>query len=242
MRDQEALGDTAPEAAGSGRGGGLEFRPRDPEKTKAAILRAARDEFCEFGLPGARVDAIATRARVNKRLLYHYFGNKEALYLAVLSDAYREIRRGEQQLALDRLDPDKAMEELVRFTFQHFLANPWFPRLLSNENLLNARFLKDLPEIPALHAPLIGQIETILRRGAEAGLFRSGLDPVEVYIAIAGLCSFYVANMRTLSVIFERDLSDAARIAQHEAQSVSMVLAFLQSTRPDHRIQTERKL
>ena len=205
----------------------IEFRPRDPARTKAAILKAARDEFCELGLPGARVDAIAARAGANKRLLYHYFGNKEALYLAVLSDAYHEIRSGEQQLELDRLPPEAAMEELVRFTFQHFLANPWFPRLLSNENMQNARFLKQLPEIPALHGPLIEQIRTILQRGEKTGVFGSNLDPVEIYIAIAGLCSFYVSNMNTLSVIFERDLAEPFRIAQHETQAVRMVLDYL---------------
>ena len=211
---------------------GPAFRPRDPERTRAAILKAARDEFCELGLPGARVDAIAVRAGANKRLLYHYFGNKEALYLAVLSDAYHEIRAGERQLELERLAPEAAMEQLVRFTLRHFLANPWFPRLLSNENLQNARFLRQLPEIPALHAPLIGQIDAILRRGAQSGAFRDNIDPVATYIAIAGLCSFYVSNMKTLSTIFERDLAAPDLVGQHEAQSVEMVLRYLRPPRP----------
>jgi len=226
-----ATDDDEASAKAGRRGATLEFRPRDPARTKAAILKAARDEFCELGLPGARVDAIAARAGANKRLLYHYFGNKEALYLAVLSDAYHEIRRGEQQLELDRLAPEAAMEELVRFTFRHFLANPWFPRLLSNENIQNARFLRQLPDIPALHGPLIAQIRTILTRGAAAGVFGDNHDPVEIYIAIAALCSFYVSNMKTLSVIFERDLADPAHIAQHETHSVRMVLDYLHRNR-----------
>ena len=76
-------------------------RPRNSAKTKASILAAARVEFADRGFEGARVDAIAERAGANKRLLYHYFGNKEELYRAVLLDAYQEIRKGERALSLD---------------------------------------------------------------------------------------------------------------------------------------------
>jgi AcrR family transcriptional regulator len=87
------------------RGQRSQQRARNPERTKSDILVAAREEFCEFGLDGARVDRIAERATANKRLLYHYFGNKEALYSAVLVDAYREIREGEMGLHLGDLPP-----------------------------------------------------------------------------------------------------------------------------------------
>lgn len=206
-------------------------RTRDAERTKAEILQAARDEFCEQGFNGARVDAIAARARANKRLLYHYYGNKEALYAAVLLDSYEEIRRGERELSLSQFDPAEAMDRLVRFTFRHFLANPWFPRLLAVENLQNARFLKQIKDIPALHSPLVSEIRDILRRGAETGVFRKDVDPMQLYISIAGLGYFYVSNMRTLSVIFGRDLSQFAMIQEREAQAVQMVLDYLRTRR-----------
>jgi AcrR family transcriptional regulator len=206
-------------------------RQRDAARTKATILKAARDEFCEQGLNGARVDAIAARAKANKRLLYHYFGNKEALYSAVLLDAYEEIRRGERELSLGRYDPVEAMDRLVRFTFRHFLANPWFPRLLAVENLQNARFLKQIKDIPALHSPLVAELRDILQRGAASGVFRSDVDPMQLYISIAGLGYFYVSNMKTLSVIFERDLSQFAMIQEREAQAVQMVLDYLRTRR-----------
>ena len=206
-------------------------RTRDAERTKAEILQAARDEFCEQGFNGARVDAIAARARANKRLLYHYYGNKEALYAAVLLDSYEEIRRGERELSLNQFDPAEAMDRLVRFTFRHFLANPWFPRLLAVENLQNARFLKQIKDIPALHSPLVSEIRDILKRGAETGVFRKDVDPMQLYISIAGLGYFYVSNMRTLSVIFGRDLSQFAMIQEREAQAVQMVLDYLRTRR-----------
>lgn len=206
-------------------------RTRNSTKTKAAILVAARAEFAARGFEGARVDAIATLAGANKRLLYHYFGNKEELYRAVLLDAYQEIRRGERALSLDQFGPVDAMDRLVRFTFRHFLANPWFPRLLNTENIENARFLKTLPDIAALHSPLVGQIKTIMDRGADAAIFRRDVDPVQLYISIAALGFFYVSNMATLSVIFDRDLSGIDMVQEREAQAVQMVVDYLK-TRP----------
>jgi AcrR family transcriptional regulator len=206
-------------------------RQRNSSKTRAEILAAARVEFCERGFEGARVDAIADRAGANKRLLYHYFGNKEELYCAVLLDAYQEIRRGERALSLDHFGPVEAMDRLVRFTFRHFLANPWFTRLLANENLENARFLKTLPDIPALHSPLVGQIAGILERGGKDGLFRRDVDPIQLYISIAALGYFYVSNIKTLSVIFQRDLTNISMVQEREAQAVSMVLDYLQTRR-----------
>jgi AcrR family transcriptional regulator len=206
-------------------------RPRDADKSEASILKAPRDEFCEQGFDGARVDAIADRAKANKRLLYHYFGNKEALYLAVLHDAYEEIRSGERQLKLGNIDPVEAMDRLVRFTFRHFLANPWFPRLLAVENLHNARFLKQLDDIPALHSPLLAELRDIVERGHEAGVFRTDVDPMQLYISIAGLGYFYVSNINTLSVIFGKDLSQFAMMQEREAQAVQMVLDYLRTRR-----------
>lgn len=202
-------------------------RTRNSERTRAEILAAARAEFCEHGFGGARVDAIAERAGANKRLLYHYFGNKEELYRAVLMEAYAEIREGERALNLEALSPDEAMDRLVRFTFRHFLANPWFTSLLSTENVQNAAYLKTLADIPALHSPLVGQIAQILENGRREGIFRDGIDPIQLYISIAALGYFYVSNMKTLSVIFERDLGAMPMVQEREAQAVQMVLRFL---------------
>jgi AcrR family transcriptional regulator len=204
-------------------------RPRDAEKTKSEILKAARDEFCEEGFNGARVDSIAARAKTNKRMLYHYWGNKEALYSAVLLDAYKEIRSGERELILSQFHPVEAIDRMVRFTFRHFLANPWFPRLLAVENLQNARFLKQIKDLPALNSPLVAELRAILERGHKLGVFRADVDPMQLYISIAGLGYFYVSNMKTLTVIFGRDLSEFAMIQEREAQAVQMVLDFLRT-------------
>jgi AcrR family transcriptional regulator len=206
-------------------------RPRDAERTKAAILKAARDEFCEEGFNGARVDSIAARAKANKRLLYHYFGNKEALYEAVLLDAYQEIRRGERELHIGQYDPVEAIDRVIRFTFRHFLANPWFPRLLSVENLQNARFVKKIKNLDEIRSPIVGELHDIVKRGHELGIFRTDVDPMQLYISIISLCYFYVSNMQTLSVVFGKDLSQFALIQDREAQAVQMVVDYLRTRR-----------
>jgi AcrR family transcriptional regulator len=202
-------------------------RPRNPELTKRDILVAAREEFCERGLDGARVDRIAESAAANKRLLYHYFGNKEALYSAVLFDAYREIREGERKLHLGDLPPDEAMQKLVEFTFDHFRDNPWFIRLLSTENILRAAYVQGMADIQHLHSPIVGQIRQVLAAGQKQGIFRSGVDPVHLYISIAALSYFYFSNVHTLSVIFDVPLLSPKEMARRRAHAVEVILGYL---------------
>lgn len=225
------LSSPAAEASKRGASAAAPKRPRlrDAERTQGAILASARHEFTHRGFEGARIDAIAKRAKTNKRMLYHYFGNKEGLYKRVLVGAYREIREGERELELDQYDPVGAVETLVRFTFRHFLRSPWFIALLTNENLLRARYLKTLPEMRGLHSPLVEQLRTLIARGAADGVFRKDVDPVQLYISIAALGYFYVSNNATLSVIFESDLSDDDKLDSWEQHAVNVILDHLQT-------------
>jgi AcrR family transcriptional regulator len=200
---------------------------RDPERTRGAILAAATQEFTANGLTGARVDAIARRARVNKRMIYHYFGDKSGLYLAVLEATYRSIRAAEMDLHLTDRDPVDGMRELVRFTWGYFLAHPEFLSLLGTENLHKAAYLKRSKRIRELHSPLVGMISALLERGARARVFRAGVDPVELYITIAALGFFYLSNRHTLSTIFGRDLAAPKNIAAREQHIVDVVLSYL---------------
>jgi AcrR family transcriptional regulator len=200
---------------------------RDPERTRAAILRAATDEITAKGLTGARVDAIAERAGINKRMLYHYFGDKQGLYVAVLEHTYSAIRTAEIGLNLTELDPAAGMRKLVLFTWQYFIDHPEFLSLLATENMNRAAYLKKSQGIRPLHRPLTGMIEVLLQRGEKQGIFRKGVDPVELYITIAGLGFFYMQNRHTLSVIFGEDLSPPKRLAKRGDHIVEVVLAFL---------------
>jgi AcrR family transcriptional regulator len=200
---------------------------RDPERTRGAILAAATQEFSANGLTGARVDAIAKRARVNKRMIYHYFGGKDGLYLAVLEETYAAIRAAELDLHLVDRDPADGMRELVLFTWRYFLAHPEFLSLLGTENLHKAAYLKRSKRIRELHSALVGTISTLLERGAAARVFRDGVDPVELYITIAALGFFYLSNRHTLSIIFGRDLSAPKSITLRGEHIVDVVLGYL---------------
>ncbi len=184
----------------------LAYRPRDAGRTRVAILAAATTQFAAHGLGGARVDEIARGAGVNKALLYHYFGSKQALFLAVLEGAYANIRGAEAALALEAVDPPEAMERLVDFTWDYFLEHPEFITLLNSENLHRARHLKRSKQVRVLHHPLVDRIGEILERGVARGDFRADVDPVQLYISIAALGYFYLSNAYTLGTVFERDL------------------------------------
>jgi len=200
---------------------------RDPERTRARILEAARVEFARQGLGGARVDQITARAGSNKRMIYYYFGNKEALFLAALESAYADIRKAEQSLKLTDLEPAEGMRRLVRFTWEYYLAHPEFITLLNSENLHRARHLKKSKEIRALHSPLVEMLGGLLRRGERGGVFRRGVDPVQLYISIAALGYFYLSNNHTLSTIFGRDLMRPPALKQRVAHMTELVLGYL---------------
>ena len=203
------------------------FVPRDPLGTRAAILTAATAEFTAKGLSGARVDAIAKAAGANKRMIYHYFGGKDGLYLAVLEATYEAIRVAEQALHLGDRDPVEGMRELVRFTWAYFIAHPEFLSLLGTENLNKAAYLKRSERIRELHSPLVGMISGLLERGERERVFRAGVDPVQLYVTIAALGFFYLSNRHTLSTIFGRDLSGPKNLAAREKHIVDVVLNFL---------------
>lgn len=179
---------------------------RDPERTRRRILKAAKKEFAKLGLSGARVDVIAERAKVNKRMIYHYFANKDGLFLAVLEQAYADIRKAEQALDLDHLEPVEAIRSLVAFTWGYYLRNPEFLRLVNSENLHKGRHLKASETIREIHSPLVRTVAEILRRGEAAGVFRANVDAVQLNISIAALGYYYLTNRHTLSIIFDRDL------------------------------------
>lgn len=202
-------------------------RRRQPLATSRDILDAATAEFAAKGLAGARVDAIARRAGINKRMLYHYYGNKEALWLAVLEEAYAAIRNEERMLDLGQLPPAEGMRRLVEFTVGYNSRHPEFAALLNSENVHRAAYLRRSKRMRELHTSLLGMIGDLLERGARQGVFRAGVDPAELYITCAALGFFYYSNIHTLSVIFGRDLGTRAARRRHLEHCVGVVLDFL---------------
>ena len=200
---------------------------RDPARTRSRILEAATGEFARYGLGGARVDRIAARARANKRMLYYYFGDKEGLFLAALEERYAHIRNAERSLELEHLDPRIAVRRLVDFTWNYFLEHPEFMTLLNSENLHKGRHVRRSRRVPEMHSHLVALLRAVLRRGEARRLFRKGVDPVQLYISIAGEGYFYLSNRYTLSRIFDRDLMAPRALAGRARHIADMILNAL---------------
>jgi AcrR family transcriptional regulator len=202
-------------------------RPRNADATRKRILEAARTEFARLGLGGARVDAIAARAKANKRMIYHYFGNKEQLFTAVLDAAYTDIRMTERALELEKLDPVEAIIRLVRFTWDYYLAHPEFLTFVNSENLHKARHLKHSVAIRALSRTFVGMMKALLDRGVAKGVFRPGIDPVQLNITIAAIGYYYITNRFTGAIVFERDLMTKPALAERLAFNTVTVLRLV---------------
>ncbi len=204
-----------------------EPRLRDADRSQQAILAAARDEFAEHGLGGARMDRIAERAALDKRLIYYYFKNKDSLFLSVLEDTYLHIREAERQLHLTDLPPAEAVRKLTEFTWKYYLDHPEFLTLLNSANLHRARHLEGSTRARELNTPLIHTLGQVLERGRAAGNFRGGIDPMQLYISIAGLCYFYLGNNHTLSAIFGRNLMSPKARSERLSHICDVILGYV---------------
>jgi AcrR family transcriptional regulator len=204
-------------------------RSHDPERTRADILAVAAEEFAEKGLAGARIDEIAALTRTSKRMIYYYFGSKEGLYLAVLEESYRQVRDIEAELHLDDLEPEQALRRLVAFTFDHHLAHENFIRLVMTENIHRGEYLAQSKRIHELNATAIASIERLYNRGLKSGVFRPGLDPLDIHASISALSFFNVANRHTFGLIFKRDLRSPAQVAHRRDSVIEMVVRFVRA-------------
>ena len=202
-------------------------RPRNPDDTKRSILAAAKVEFAKKGLGGARVDDIAARAKANKRMMYHYFGNKDDLFAHVVEDAYAEFREREEGLELDNIEPVAAIKALIAFIWKYFLDNPEFITLVNSENLHKARHIKKSQRMQEMSRSFVGRMQHLLERGAKAGLFRKGLDPVQVNISVAAVGYYYLTNRFTGSIVFERDLMAVDALAERLKFNTETILRMI---------------
>ena len=216
-----------PPAKAKGRAAAPEPRTNDPERTRADIIEVATREFSDKGLAGARIDLIAEAMRTSKRMIYYYFGSKEGLYIAVLEAAYNRMRSIESELHLEDLAPEDALRKLVGFTVDYQLAHPEFIRLVMNENMHRGEYLAQSKTIQRLNVPAIEGLRQVLVRGQREGVFRGGLDPLDLHMSISALSVFNVANRHTFSLIFKCDLQSAASVVARRDSIIEMVVRFV---------------
>lgn len=202
-------------------------RQRNATRTQDEILAAAQIEFARKGYDGARIDAIVARARVSKNLIYHYFESKQRLYIRVLERTYETLRQRQDMIPVDGLDPVSALRALCEATFQVFIDEPGIIVMLNTENLYRGRNIAKSPIIRQLYARLTSTLDAILKRGADAGIFRPDIDAIDLYISISGLGYFYLSNRFTLSILFDRDLPSVENLRRRKKHIVDMTLRFV---------------
>lgn len=206
---------------------------QDPDGVRTNILEVAREAFAQKGLSGARIDEIAACTNTSKRMIYYYFGDKETLYREVLADAYLRMRTAEDELRLDELPPAEALRQLVEFTFEHHRTARDFIRLVMIENVHDGQHMPKDNEMPGQNSSAIRLLHSIYARGCAEGVFRSGLDAVELHWHISALCYFNVSNCATFSRIFGDELfteTGQDRLKQHIAE---MILRFVRTDSKD---------
>jgi AcrR family transcriptional regulator len=202
-------------------------RKRDAERTRASLMKAALKEFSQHGYAGARIDQIAKSAKCNIRMLYHYFGDKKGLYVAVLEAAYADLRRKEAGLAIDLEQPLEGILELMRFTFLYFQENPLFEGLIRAENMMQGKFVSRSKPVPEAASTLKQTLKALIASGQARGLFREPLDPVQVYVTITALSRFHLANAYSMSAVLGADLRDKAWREARLAHSCELLRAYL---------------
>ena len=204
-------------------------RKRDAERTRQALLVSGLREFAHNGFVGARLDKISTGAKCNIRMLYHYFGGKKGLYLAVLEAGYADLRHKESLIEIDLSRPLDGILELTQFTVLYFQNNPLFEGLLRAENMVQGKFVSQLPPVPEGGSTLKMLIGNLIHSGQAQGLFRADLDPVQVYVTITALSRFHLANAWSMSAVLDTDLRDPDWRTERLRHSLDVISAYVKA-------------
>jgi AcrR family transcriptional regulator len=193
------------------------------QATRDSILRAAIKVFAKNGFAGGRVEQISKAAKSYDRMIYYYFGSKEALYIAALEEIYRRFNEAESELKLDATPPQQALREVIRFMWSYYLKHPEFITLLNTENLHRGKLISKSLRASEYSLPAVGMLEGVLARGAAQGLFRDDIAARDLYLTIAALCYFYLSNRFTLSAFLGEDLEAPPALAHWEAHVIDTV-------------------
>jgi AcrR family transcriptional regulator len=200
---------------------------RDPARTRTKLLDAAIAEFSEQGFHGARTERIARRAGTNIRMLYHYYGSKDDLYVAVLEVVLADLRHDELRIDAEQGDALDSLLHVFDYVDGHFGKHPELRKLLAFENLNEAKHLARSQSILTMSSPVITLLRRLLQRGASAGTVRAGVDALHLYVAMVSLAYYGRAHAFTLSQIFGRDLHRPAWQQSHLQLTREMVASYL---------------
>ena len=221
---------TVRKPAATARKGGV--REQSAQATRETLLKAAIKVFGKQGLNGARVEQISRAAKSHDRMIYYYFGSKEALFVAVIEETYRRFNEAEARLALELSQPVQALRDVIAFMWGYYQKHPEFITLLNSENLHRGRHIGKSSKAGEYSSPALEVLSRVLGSGVEAGLFRPELRARDVYLMIASMGYFYLSNRYTLSTFLGESLEDPAALAQWQQFITDAVLRTVLVTVP----------
>ena len=207
-------------------------REQSAQATRETLLKAAIKVFGKQGLNGARVEQISRAAKSHDRMIYYYFGSKEALFVAVIEETYRRFNEAEARLALDLSQPVQALRDVIAFMWGYYQKHPEFITLLNSENLHRGRHIGKSSKAGEYSSPALEVLSRVLGSGMDAGLFRLGLRARDVYLMIASMGYFYLSNRYTLSTFLGETLDDPAALAHWQQFITDAVLRTVLVTVP----------
>src|SRR5271157_1547412 len=188
-----------------------------PEESRRAILKAAVAEFAEYGIAGARTDAIARAAHVNKALLYYYFKDKDALYEAVLDHVFSGLRARVMPVLERELPPRQKMVEYLGTYFDYIAANPRFPRVVQGEWVRSGAGTARMQRVAKKYfLPIFEKLVAVLREGIAAGEFRA-VNPMDFVPSIAAVIVFYFTAAPLMKMLMNVDPLSEGRIRERRA-------------------------
>jgi AcrR family transcriptional regulator len=199
-----------------------------PEESRAAILQAAAKEFAELGIAGARTDAIAREARVNKALLYYYFKDKETLYGAVLDDAFSGMRSRVFRVLDSDLPPREKILAYVGAYFDFIASNQIYPKLMQRE-MMRARegHSEHIDRLVKTYfQPIYRRVGELLQKGIVEGEFR-GVDPLHFVPSMVAIIVFYFSSAPVMQRIVHFNPLTPRRIAERRAAVLDFISAAL---------------
>lgn len=204
---------------------------RNAQASRQRILEAAIVVFSKKGPTSATVDEIAARARLNKRLAYHYFGDKEKLYQAALHHVYDSFFSLEIELSDMLLPAEELLEILVRRYYRFLQDHPEFVRMICHENLNDARTARKLP-LQGQKAPIITALQLAMQKGRDEGRFRNDIDAADLLISICALCFFYFSNRHTMGQLLGTNMTAPAHLNRRIRHVVSLLLHGIAAETP----------
>src|ERR1700693_4972758 len=215
-----------------GRAGARQSTPRlgtrgQPEESRAAILQAAVSDFAEHGIAGARTDAIARAAHVNKALLYYYFEDKDSLYEAVLDHVFSGLRARVMPVLESKLPPRQKMLEYLGAYFDYIAANPRFPRVVQAEWMRSGAGSAPMQRVAKEYfRPIFRKLADLLREGIEAEEFREG-NSRGFRPSVVGLIIFYFGAAPLMKTLLKVDPLSVERIRERRAFVLDFISAAL---------------